>query len=90
MKRRDYITFVSVATQDATAREIDGPSVAPPKHRGFGARLLSRAMDQFGGTVETAFEPTGLVCKLKVNLAERTPSIVPEMADKRPGVLAAD
>jgi hypothetical protein len=47
-------------------------------------------MDQFGGTVETTFEPTGLVCKLKVTLAERTPSIVPEITNKGPGVLAAD
>jgi two-component sensor histidine kinase len=71
-------------------RESNGPIVTPPTHRGFGVRLLSRAMDQFGGTVETAFEPTGLVCKLKVTLAERTPSIVPEITNKGPGVLAAD
>ena len=71
-------------------RESNGPIVTPPTHRGFGVRLLSRAMDQFGGTVETTFEPTGLVCKLKVTLAERTPSIVPEITNKGPGVLAAD
>jgi hypothetical protein len=47
-------------------------------------------MDQFGGTVETTFEPTGLVCKLKVTLAEPTPSIAPEIPNKDPGVLAAD
>ena len=63
-------------------RESNGPIVTPPTHRGFGVRLLSRAMDQFGGTVETTFEPTGLVCKLKVTLAERTPSIVPEITNK--------
>lgn len=71
-------------------RESNGPIVTPPTHRGFGVRLLSRAMDQFGGTVETTFEPTGLVCKLKVTLAERTPSIVPEIINKGSGVLAAD
>ena len=71
-------------------RESNGPIVTPPTHRGFGVRLLSRAMDQFGGVVETTFEPTGLVCKLKVTLAERTPSIVPEITNKGPGVLAAD
>ena len=71
-------------------RESNGPIVTPPMHRGFGVRLLSRAMDQFGGAVETTFGPTGLVCKLKVTLAEHTPSIVPEITNKGPGVLAAD
>jgi two-component sensor histidine kinase len=77
-------------------RESNGPIVTPPTHRGFGVRLLSRAMDQFGGVVETTFEPTGLVCKLKVTLAEHTPNaehtphIVPEITNKGPGVLAAD
>ena len=27
-------------------------------------RLLSRALQEYGGAVETAFEPTGVVCKL--------------------------
>ena len=71
-------------------RESDGPVVTPPTHRGFGVRLLSRALDQFGGTVETTFELTGLVCKLKVTLPERTPSIVPGITGKGPDVLAAD
>jgi len=59
-------------------RECDGPVIAAPTHSGFGVRLISRAMDQFGGTVEANFEPTGLVCKLKVSVSERTPSLVPE------------
>ena len=71
-------------------RESGGPVVTSPTHRGFGVRLLSRALDQFGGTVETTFESTGLVCKLKVTLPERTPSIVPDINGKGPGVLAAD
>lgn len=31
--------------------ESGGPSVAEPIHPGFGTRLLSRALDQFEGTV---------------------------------------
>jgi two-component sensor histidine kinase len=58
-------------------RERDGPTVVTPLHRGFGMLMLSRAMDQFGGTVETTFEPTGLICKLSVPLAEDSPSIAP-------------
>ena len=57
--------------------ECDGPPVATPLHRGFGMQLLSRALDQFGGAVETTFEPTGLICKLSVALTEDSPSIVP-------------
>jgi two-component sensor histidine kinase len=51
-------------------RESGGPVVTAPNHRGFGMRLLSRALDQFGGTVEAKFEQTGLVCKMEVLLPE--------------------
>ena len=69
-------------------RECDGPTVVTPLHRGFGMLLLSRALDQFGGAVETAFEPTGLICKLSVAftrklsvaLTEDSPSIAPHEA----------
>jgi two-component sensor histidine kinase len=47
---------------DLEWRESDGPIITAPTGRGFGMRLLSRALDQFGGTVETTFEPTGLIC----------------------------
>jgi two-component sensor histidine kinase len=71
-------------------REIGGPDVTAPSHRGFGTRLLARSLDQFGGTVELLFETSGLVCKLGVNLTERTPSIVPEVANNAKDVLATD
>lgn len=51
-------------------REKDGPIVATPVHRGFGTRLLSAALEPFGGTVETTFEPTGLICRLSAMLPE--------------------
>lgn len=51
-------------------RESDGPTVAPPAHKGFGLGLLSRALDHFGGTVTTTFSPTGLVCKMQAKLPE--------------------
>jgi len=40
-------------------------------------RLLSRALDQFEGTVEITFEPTGLVCKLGATLPGDIQSIAP-------------
>jgi two-component sensor histidine kinase len=71
-------------------REIGGPPVVRPDHRGFGSRLFLRALDQFNGKVEADFAPTGLVCKLGVDLPGRAPGIVPEPAAKIPQVLAAD
>ena len=52
-------------------RESGGPIITTPTKRGFGTRLLSLALDQFGGAVETTFEPTGLICKLIVVLPEK-------------------
>jgi two-component sensor histidine kinase len=71
-------------------RENGGPVVTKPTHRGFGTRLLSRSLEQFGGAVETSFETTGLICKLSVVLPAHTPSIIPDLAHKRSEVLAAD
>jgi two-component sensor histidine kinase len=59
-------------------RETDGPLVASPTHRGFGSRLLSRALEQFSGAVETTFEPDGLICTMKAVLPDNTPGIVTE------------
>jgi two-component sensor histidine kinase len=56
-------------------RESGGPPVASPAHRGFGLQLLSRALEQFSGTVEMTFEATGLACKMKAVLPENEPSI---------------
>ena len=54
-------------------------AVSVPNHRGFGTRLFLRALEQFGGNVDTTFAPTGLVCKMNVPLSEDTPSIVPSV-----------
>jgi two-component sensor histidine kinase len=51
-------------------RENGGPLVNEPTRSGFGLKLLSRALSQFGGGVETLFEPTGLVCKMKLTLPD--------------------
>ena len=59
-------------------RERNGPTVATPLSHGFGMRLLSRALDQFGGAVETTFVPTGFICRMNVALLDDRPDIVPE------------
>jgi two-component sensor histidine kinase len=51
-------------------RESGGPIVTAPTSYGFGMRLLSRALDQFEGTADTAFEPTGFVCRLSAKPPE--------------------
>jgi two-component sensor histidine kinase len=58
-------------------QESGGPLVAPPTHYGFGLQLLSRALEQFGGTAETIFEKNGLICRMKAVLPKSPPSIVP-------------
>jgi two-component sensor histidine kinase len=53
-------------------RESGGPVVSAPSKTGFGMRLLSQALIQFGGVVETKFEATGLLCKMSLALPENT------------------
>jgi two-component sensor histidine kinase len=50
--------------------ESGGPMVSAPTRRGFGLRLLQRALEQFQGRVETIFAPTGLICKMSLRLAD--------------------
>ena len=50
-------------------RERDGPPVAPPGRKGFGARLIEQGLAQdLGGDVHLAYERTGLVCQITVPL----------------------
>jgi len=55
-------------------QEKEGPPVSAPPKRGFGLRLLSRALDQFGGGTEILFEPTGVVCNMHLTLPMGTRS----------------
>lgn len=57
-----------------TWQERDGPPVYAPPKRGFGLRLLSRALDQFGGGTEIHFEPPGVVCNMHLTLPVGTRS----------------
>jgi two-component sensor histidine kinase len=49
-------------------QESGGPPVSSPATHGFGLRLLSRALEQFGGGTEILFEPSGLVCRMNLKL----------------------
>jgi two-component sensor histidine kinase len=44
--------------------------VRPPAKRGFGSRLIERALaGEFGGAARLQFEPSGLVCVVDAPLA---------------------
>jgi anti-sigma regulatory factor (Ser/Thr protein kinase) len=46
-------------------REKGGPAVVAPSREGFGTRVIKASLaDDFGGTVELGYEPTGFVCTL--------------------------
>ena len=50
--------------------EVGGPSVRPPKRRGFGSRLLERALaHDLDGAVTLEFAATGVVCTLQTAAA---------------------
>lgn len=52
-------------------RERGGPAVAAPGQRGFGFRMIERALaGDLGGSARIEFEPEGLVCAIDAPLAE--------------------
>jgi two-component sensor histidine kinase len=63
-------------------REQGGPEVTKPQHKGFGLRLISKALS--GAQVDMDFAPAGLICRLLVEidpstvLRERTSQVVTE------------
>ncbi|MEA3002416.1 MAG: hypothetical protein QOH81_1204 [Sphingomonadales bacterium] len=53
-------------------RETDGPEVRPPETRGFGLRMIERALSaDLGAAVHIDFEPSGLVCRIEAAPAGR-------------------
>jgi PAS domain S-box-containing protein len=48
--------------------ERGGPLVEPPKHKGFGSRLIERALSAQDGAAAFRFEPQGLICTISLVL----------------------
>jgi len=49
--------------------ETGGPPVTPPSRKGFGSRLIERALAmELGGEVRIHYEPSGVICKIDVPL----------------------
>jgi signal transduction histidine kinase/CheY-like chemotaxis protein len=50
-------------------REKGGPAVVPPRHRGFGTRLIERGLaEELGGTTRIEFHPDGVWCEIIARL----------------------
>jgi PAS domain S-box-containing protein len=47
-----------------TWAEHGGPSVEPPQHRGFGARLIARSLAAEQGSAELIYAPEGVKCRM--------------------------
>ena len=47
--------------------EQGGPEVKEPRQRGFGTRLITRALGSHGD-VQLRFEPAGVVCSMLIDL----------------------
>jgi two-component sensor histidine kinase len=57
-------------------RERGGPAVKAPRRRGFGSRLIERALArELGGEVKLAFEADGLRCRMTAPLEEGSAAI---------------
>lgn len=50
-------------------QERDGPPVAEPSRKGFGATLLHDAVAKSGGRASVRYDPAGLVCRIDLPLA---------------------
>jgi two-component sensor histidine kinase len=62
-------------------QEIDGPAVATPAHRGFGSRMISRALSgEPGGDVQLHFHEQGVVCEMAIAL----PALDAQRQERRP------
>jgi PAS domain S-box-containing protein len=56
---------------DLIWQERDGPHVEPPKHRGFGSRLLAASAQQIKGELDAQFAPEGLRCRIRFPVPAR-------------------
>jgi len=63
--------------------EHGGPEVQRPRHRGFGSRLIKRALDGYGG-VRLDFNSMGLTCFMLIDL-DRSDARKPEPAGETGG-----
>jgi two-component sensor histidine kinase len=49
-------------------QEVGGPPVEPPEEKGFGSRLIERALNNRPDSAKLDFAPGGLVCTLELSV----------------------
>ncbi|RAK52543.1 MHYT domain-containing protein [Phenylobacterium deserti] len=59
---------------EITWRETGGPTVQPPKRRGFGSRLVQGSAAELGGRAEVEYAPEGLRMRLTMPLPDPEPA----------------
>lgn len=60
--------------------ESGGPPVRPPRRRGFGSRMISRAFsDDPSASAEVEFKPDGVVCTIRVPTTPATGEAAPPL-----------
>jgi len=71
-------------------REMGGPPVAPPRRRGFGTLMMSRAFDDIDGTSRLTHSETGVCFTVDAPVTGRLGTAVKEPPGARPKGLAAE
>ena len=65
--------------------ESGGPPVNPPTRKGFGSRMIERALAQeLGGEVRVSYEPSGVICAIDAPLPA-APAEAGQFGDRRQG-----
>ncbi len=54
-------------------QEKDGPLVTPPRHQGFGSRVIEHGLDALKAAVKLDYQPTGLLCTMSIPVTEELP-----------------
>ncbi|MBO1021934.1 PAS domain-containing protein [Methylobacterium sp. SD274] len=72
----DIIAASEPRTLRLTWQEFDGPPVCPPTRRGFGSRMIERALaDELEGRAEIDYRPDGIVFTAEARLPEAAPGL---------------
>ncbi|WP_313899037.1 HWE histidine kinase domain-containing protein [Methylobacterium sp. J-072] len=72
----DVLAGSPIRTLRLTWQEFDGPPVCPPSRRGFGSRMIERALaDELEGRAEIDYRPDGIVFTAEARLPETAPGL---------------
>ncbi len=58
-------------------REKDGPTIAKPSRRGFGAFIIEQSLSSLDGLAEVRYPPTGIICDMRLPIKAPKKANVP-------------